>query len=152
MRIELLADHPSLVPVVSDWHFDEWGTNDPGTTPADWASELAGRCERDRIPITFVALVGSEPVGSTSLVHWDMETRRDLTPWLASVYVVPAFRQRGVATALVTGALAKARELGVRRLHLWTRSAAGLYERLGWRPLVEEPYAGKTVLVMVREP
>jgi GNAT superfamily N-acetyltransferase len=151
MQTELLADHPLLVPVISGWHFDEWSARYPGTTRAGWTAELAGRCERDRIPITFVALVGSEAVGSASLVVCDMETRPDLSPWLAAVYVLPAFRRRGIATALMTHALARARRFGVRQLYLWTDSAASLYSRLGWHPLAEEPYKGKPVLVMVHD-
>ncbi|HBH02667.1 MAG: hypothetical protein A3J29_05520 [Acidobacteria bacterium RIFCSPLOWO2_12_FULL_67_14b] len=149
MPIELLADHPLLVPVVSGWHFDEWSDRYPGSTRAAWTAELAGRCERDQLPITFVALVDSEAVGSASLVVCDMDTRPELSPWLAAVYVLPAFRRRGIATALVTHALAQARRFGDRHLYLWTDSAASLYRRLGWHPLGEEPYKGKTVLVMV---
>ena len=151
MQIELLADHPLLVPVISGWHFDEWSDRYPGTTRAAWAAELAGWCKRDRIPLTFVAIVASEPVGSASPVVCDMDTRPDLSPWLAAVYVLPAFRRRGIATALVTHALAQARRFGVRQLYLWTDTAASLYGRLGWRPLGEESYKGKTVLVMVRD-
>jgi GNAT superfamily N-acetyltransferase len=151
MEIELLADHPLLVPVVSGWHFDEWSDRYPGTTRAAWTAELAGRCERDRIPMTFVALVDAEAVGSASLVVGDMDTRPDLSPWLAAVYVLPAFRHRGIATALVSHALVQARRFGVRQLYLWTDSAASLYSRLSWRLLAEEPYQGKTVLVMVRD-
>jgi N-acetylglutamate synthase-like GNAT family acetyltransferase len=50
----------------------------------------------------------------------------------------------------VSHALVQARRFGVRQLYLWTDSAASLYSRLGWRPLAEEPYKGKTVLVMMR--
>jgi GNAT superfamily N-acetyltransferase len=151
MHIGLLADHPLLVPVISGWHFDEWSERYPGTTRTAWAAELAGWCERDQLPITFVALVDAEAVGSASLVVCDMDTRPDLSPWLAAVYVLPAYRRRGIATALVTHALAQARRFDVRQLYLWTESAASLYSRLGWRPLAKEVYQGKPVLVMLRD-
>ena len=151
-HIELLADYPLLVPVISGWHFDEWSDRYPGSTRAAWTAELAGRCSRDRIPITFVAMAESEPVGSAGLVVCDMDTRPDLSPWLASVYVLPACRRRGIATALVTHALAQAWRFGVAQLYLWTDGAASLYYRLGWRRLGEEPYKGKPVLVMGRSP
>jgi GNAT superfamily N-acetyltransferase len=151
MQIELLADHPLLVRVISGWHFDEWSDRYPGTTRAAWTWELAGRCERDRIPVTFVAMVDSEPIGSASLVVCDMDTRPELSPWLAAVYVLPAFRRRGIATALVTHALTQARQLGVGQLYLWTDTAASLYSQLGRCPLGEESYKGKRVLVMVHD-
>jgi N-acetylglutamate synthase-like GNAT family acetyltransferase len=96
-------------------------------------------------------MVDAEPVGLASLVVCDMGTRPDLSPWLAAVYVLPAFRRRGIATALVTHVLVQAWWFGVRQLYLWTDSAASLYSRVGWRPLAEEPYKGKTVLVMVQD-
>ena len=148
MRIELLADHARFVPRVSRWHFEEWAGSHPGATLADWTAGLARWCERGRIPTTFVAMVDSEPVGSASLVLCDMDTRQDLSPWLGSVYVVPAFRRRGIATALVGHALARARDFGVERLYLWTDSAASLYERLSWRPFCQGIYQGRSVLVM----
>ncbi len=149
IRIEPLADHARFVPLVSRWHFEEWAGSRPGATLAAWTAGLARRCERDRIPTTFVAMVDSQRVGSASLVLWDMDTRRDLSPWLGSVYVLAAFRRRGIASALVRHALARAREFRVERLYLWTDSAAPLYERLGWRPFCQERYEGRSVLVMV---
>ena len=148
MRIELLADQARFVPLVSRWHFEEWSGSDPGAPLAAWTAGLGRRCERDRIPTTFVATVDSEPVGSASLVLCDMDTRQDLSPWLGSVYVLPVFRRRGIGTALVSYALTRAREFGVERLYLWTDSAASLYERLGWRQFCQELYQGRSVLVM----
>jgi GNAT superfamily N-acetyltransferase len=116
MRIEPLADEARFVPLVSRWHFEEWAGSHPGAKLAAWTAGLARRCERDRIPTTFVAMVDSQPVGSASLVLCDMDTRCDLSPWLGSVYVLPAFRQCGIATALVRHALARARKFGVERL------------------------------------
>lgn len=89
VSIELLADHPDLVPVLARWHRDEWGQFVPGGSLEAWTRGLAGRAHRDRIPMTLVALVNGHPAGSSSLVQYDLHTRRDLTPWLAGVYVSP---------------------------------------------------------------
>jgi len=89
MHIESLADHPLLSAVISGWHFDKWGDRYPGTTRAAWTWELAGRCERNHIPIAVAAMVNAEPIGSASLVVCDMDARPELSPWLAAVYVLP---------------------------------------------------------------
>ena len=148
VNVELLADHLELVPVIARWHWDEWGIYDPQGTPEKWAEGLAARTQRNRIPMTFVAFYNDQPVGSAALVEHDMEIRRDLTSWLAGVYVQPDFRSRGVASRLVNTAMTAARELGIETLYLYTRSAVGLYARLGWVELEPVMYQGRKVTIM----
>jgi hypothetical protein len=38
--------------------------------------------------------------------------------------------------------------MGIDRLDLYTNSAAGLYEKLGWRIIGHEPYEGTVVSLM----
>lgn len=132
MRIELLADHPDWISSIAKWHWNEWGHHDEDGSLEKWTEGLAGRTHRDRIPITFVAVEGDRPVGSATLVEHDMDTHKDLSPWLAGVFVLPQFRARGIASKLVHAAMAGARNLGVETLYLYSRSAVGLYEKLGW--------------------
>jgi GNAT superfamily N-acetyltransferase len=61
----------------------------------------------DRIPMTIIALDDGEPIGTAALTDHDMETHRELSPWLGGVYVVPAARGRGVARALVGDVIAR---------------------------------------------
>src|SRR5215216_4133152 len=87
--IDELADHPNLVETLAGWHWAAWGQ--PDALP-HWITTLRGRAYRDRIPTTFVAMAGDQPIGSVSIVERDMTTRPDLGPWLAAVYVEPSFR------------------------------------------------------------
>lgn len=67
------------------------------------------------------------------------------------VAVMPEYRNRGIASALVGAAVARARELGLARAFLHARERAiGLYERVGFR-IVEGPFRmGRTYLAHVR--
>ena len=60
------------------------------------------------------------------------------TPYVLSMYTVPAARGRGIATAVVRAAVALSRKLGHGRVVLHA-SAMGrpVYERLGFRPTRE---------------
>jgi GNAT superfamily N-acetyltransferase len=63
-----------------------------------------------------------------------MDTRRDLTPWLADVFLSPDFRRRGIASALVRRVVDEARTLDVSELYLFTTGPwrERLYAGLGW--------------------
>ena len=71
-------------------------------------------------------------LGSAMLIAHDMDTRLELSPWLAGVFVTPDRRRHGTGSALVQRVIGDATELGVRRLYLYTpeRGAILLKSRL----------------------
>lgn len=102
----------------------------------------------DRVPAVFVALADDgRPLGSAALVFDDLEGD-PRNPWLASVFVPPEHRRRGVASVLVAAVEDAARRFGYSRLFLFTASAPELYARLGWRSLERRHYRGEHVQVM----
>lgn len=147
-QLELLADNPHLIPTLARWRWEEWGHLTPDRQLDAWIKGLTERCNRDRIPLTVVALEAGQPVGQASLVHHDMETRQDLSPWLAGVLVQPAFRRRGFGSALVQAIEGHAMRMRIDRLYLYTNSAQALYEKLGWEEIEREPYRGREVVIM----
>ena len=148
MRIELLADHPDLIPVVARWHYDEWSKDEPGDAFQYWIDRIARRANRDHIPIAYVAFLDNTPAGTAMIIENDMDTHPELTPWLAGVYVVPELRRQGVASALVLHAHDEARRLGVKTLYLFTNGAEPVYEKLGWQTTAREEFEGRMVTVM----
>ncbi|WP_037670624.1 GNAT family N-acetyltransferase [Streptomyces griseus] len=57
--------------------------------------------------------------------------------WLCDVYVDPSVRGKGIGTALVEAVRAHLLPYGLRRVLLATADAHGVYEKVGFRPLVE---------------
>jgi GNAT superfamily N-acetyltransferase len=151
VRIENIADHPALVETVARWQWGEWGHLDPDDSLAARIASLRDQMP-DRIPTTSIALEGGEPLGTASLVMHDMDTHRELSPWLASVYVTPTARGRGVASALVRRVVQQAATLGIARLYLYTPDAQGLYEKLGWQAIGTEHFEGHHVTIMAIDP
>ena len=93
---------------------------------------------RDRVPLTLVALVGDTPVGTVSLLDRSIASHEHLHPWVASLYVAEHWRHAGLATRLVDGAAAAARRLGLPALYIGVAAAArSHYQRLGWQYLAE---------------
>ena len=148
MEIEYLADHPALIPQLARLHFQQWGHLRPGEPLERRTRRLEESCGRGGVPTVVVALEGGTLCGSAMLIAHDMRTRPDLTPWLAGVYVVDAWRGRGYGSALVRRVESESSGLGVRRLYLYTPDAEDFYSRLGWSLDERCEYLGQQVAVM----
>lgn len=148
IQINYLMDHPQFLPELARLHFEEWGDLSPHETLEERTQRLAGLCGHCEIPTALVAMTDQELVGSALLVTHDMKTRKDLSPWLAGVYVKPAYRCRGIASNLVARVEAEAARLHISRLYLYTPSEAAFYARRGWQTLEETEYRGVAVTVM----
>ena len=148
MQIEYLADKAAFIPTLARWHHEEWGYLSPGGSVEQRVSKLQTHRGRQHIPTTFVALSEGMPLGSASLVAHDMDTRMDLSPWLASLYVTPEHRRRGVGTALVQRVLREAEALSVTTLYLFTPDREEFYTRLGWSLVERTEYRGQQVDIM----
>lgn len=152
MTIEYLADHPDALEALVQWQHAEWGHVRGGETLAQRRARLAGSLNRDRIPLTVVALEGGDLLGSASLIAHDMETRMELTPWLASVFVAEQYRRRGVGAELVRRIMAEAGKLKVPLLYLYTVHSERLYASLGWAVAERTTYLESPVVIMTCHP
>jgi predicted N-acetyltransferase YhbS len=148
MQIAYLKDHPDAIPTVAQWLFHQWGHLTPGSSVESAIGRLQRNLHDDRIPLTIIALSGDNVVGTASLIEHDLQTRPDLTPWLASVFVVPEQRGQGIGAALVRAIVAKARTLGVSPLYLFTPDKEALYRHLGWQTVETTNYRGEDVVIM----
>lgn len=68
--------------------------------------------------------------------------------WLALVYTLPEFRQRGYGALLCEYIQDHARALGLKELHLFTHTAESLYRRLNWEQVERMEANGKDIVVM----
>lgn len=145
-----VADRPDLVPTVADWLWRAFW-RDEGSTLAEVRTLVSRSTARHGPPQCFVLLEGGAPVGTASLAAADLDRRPDLTPWLAGVYVEPAARGRGCATALVEAVEAAARRASVPTLWLYTGTAERLYARAGWRTVEGFDHHGRPNVLMRRD-
>ena|SRR5689334_17155473 len=147
-RIVAISDCPELASLVAQWRVAAF-FNYPGGYTVEQMTALileppVGPEE------TFALLEHDQPVGTAGLVHSDLDSRPDLTPWLAGVFVEPAYRRRGYATALVRRVEVFAQAASVSVLWLCTSTAETLYARLGWERMETERKGLREVTVMRR--
>ncbi|WP_163577608.1 GNAT family N-acetyltransferase [Halomonas faecis] len=149
-RIERLSAGSPHVATLAGWTHATWGHLNPGMTLDDAIERLRGECGAGGVPSVFVAMRDGVAVGTASLVADDMRDRPDLSPWLASVFVLPEWRGQGIASSLVRRVEAEARDSGIALFHLYTPDQQALYRRLGWRERETRTYRGETVTIMDR--
>lgn len=117
----------------------------------DQIAAISRRLYRNRIPLAFIALAGSRPVGTASLKIQDMAAHKYFYHWLVNVFVVPEYRRRGIGTALVARCEAQAAESGVSNLFLHTPDREGFYRKLNWTPVERAIYYDQQVVIMEKQ-
>lgn len=149
VRIAAVSEQPELARLVAEWRVNAFFDR-PGSYTVDEMTALILRPPGGPNE-TFVLFNGQRPAGTAGLMRNDLESRPDLTPWLGGLYVEPAFRGRGYATALVRQVEAFARASSIPVLWLYTLNAKELYLRLGWLFAGVEQEDGHNVVLMRRE-
>jgi GNAT superfamily N-acetyltransferase len=151
VAIEYLADYPELIPVLATWVYDYWGEMYKIKSLEESIEKISERLNIDKLPLAFVALAGSKPVGTASLKIQEMTTHKHLYHWLGAFYVAAEYRNKGIGAALVNRAETKAHELGVETLYLHTPDKELFYRNLGWETIERPIYFDMPVTIMRKE-
>lgn len=151
MQVEYLKYHTEYIPVIAKWFYQEWGHYYPELTIKDIEKSLYKRANKNKIPLALVAVESEEVIGTVSLKKFDMDTRRQYTPWLASMYVREDMRKKGIGARLVEAVEDEAKDFGVKTLYLYTPDAKKYYGRFGWKIIETVWYRGANVTVMVKD-
>jgi len=130
-EIVYLCDHPQHAETAAKWIFDEFidGIKDRtyGQVVESWKIS-----NKDKLPVRLVAVKDGRCLGAIAIVENDLRCR-DYTPWLASLYVDAAHRNKGIGRGLIERVKEIAREMGYKEIYLRTEHAGGYYRKLGWQ-------------------
>ena len=147
MKIVNLKEVPHHIDTLARWYQKEWGYFKPNETLAERIERMKSHLLPEFIPTTFVA-TNYGLFGSAAIIEHDMDTRKDLAPWLAGVYVAPEFRRQGIGSALVLHVMEQARKNMIERLYLYTPDMDAFYAGLGWKTFEKTSYLGYAVTIM----
>ncbi len=147
MEIVDLKHKPHHLKTLAQWHHAQWSYLNPNKTFARRIEKMKSHLTPQFVPATFIA-VDNELLGSAAIIEHDMDTRMELTPWLASVYVAPEFRKQGIGSKLVLHAMEKAKDNNIDTLYLFTPDREAFYARLGWTTIEKTNYHGYDVTIM----
>ena len=131
--VSRLCEVPSFAPALAEAHAREWGHLyahwNQETVLADFHLERAG----SDLPTTWVA---HHPagilLGSVSLVLDDLPGHPGLNPWLASLFVFPKFRGRGLGRVLTQKALDSLHEHRYPHAFVFTEDQVPFFSKLGF--------------------
>lgn len=146
-----LRSDPHHLATLAEWHQEEWAHLNPGETLGMRIRRMEGYLGEAFVPSMFICRCDGGLAGSAAVVACDMDTRPGLTPWLASVFVPPEFRRRGIGAALVRHTMAETSRAGFSKMYLYTLDQERLYQAIGWTTLAYEVYKGVDVVVMEAE-
>jgi predicted N-acetyltransferase YhbS len=150
MQIDYLADHLEWASLLASWHYQEWKDLLPDWTFERALAELQSHTGRRRIPTTLVAVEDGRPRGSASLMATDLPGWECWSPWVASVFVVPECRGRGLGRRLVNRTVEEAASLGASAVFLFTAEQLAYYQELGWSLLCRALHRGQEVAILWR--
>lgn len=136
----------------AQWANDDWKETDPNDD-IQWYLDVYSESAEDSssLPISLVALADNDELVGVACVVKDevLPDVQEPGPWVAAVFVHPAYRGRAVGKQLVNEAIRRARELGHTDVYLYTRSAADWYKTFGWERVRETHVHQYPVTVMV---
>ncbi len=153
--ITMLADRPDLAAGWAELHWREWG-NEPGREELSWWIEDASRAvQRTSVPVAFIAIGDDgEVLGGVGLHQFDLEERRDQSPWIVGMIVRADRRGDGIGQALMRRLESWAVAVGIEQLWVSTETAGravAFYERCGYDRVEElTPARGAPVTIVTK--
>lgn len=132
MYIDYLYNHPEFIYIVSNWIYSEFVLKSQGTLSLNEVINYFSNTKSTTLPLTLIAVINNECVGTISLFENDLKTQNNLTPWLASLYISPHYRNKGIAKKLIDKIPLVVKKLGFKELYLRTEHTSEYYTRLGW--------------------
>jgi GNAT superfamily N-acetyltransferase len=125
-----IRDKPELLKGAVDYIWNKWGSESNLNFYRDC---IERSCEtQSDVPRFYLAIEDNKIIGSYALLRSDLNSRQDLFPWFACLYVEPDYRGKNLGTQLQNHAINEVRQKGYEKLYLCT-DMTGYYERNNWR-------------------
>ena len=149
IEVELLVDRKEAIPLLAEWFERRWPERYGPGGRGNAGRDLTNSCNRDQLPITFVAILDGEVSGTVTLMSRAIVSHQHLSPWLAMLLVPDAFQRKGVELYLVFAVEELASRLGIEAVFASAGTESPLLIRRSWK-IVEEPAESGTDLFIYK--
>lgn len=138
------------IDLIATWYLEEW--NIPKLTTIQKLTDSSLEDRQFQVLLT----INSVPVATGGIYNkvglLNVEPRFNVYKnWLALVYSVPAFRNKGYGASLCNYIQKHSKEIGLPEIYLFTHTAENLYLRIGWEVMERLELKNKQVVVMKKE-
>ena len=150
-KVVALAEHPHHWQTAAEWSFAAWHHEFPSDTVQTYLDQYRLAASNPERLLEIYAAVDSDDklLGVATLVDDDeLPDAPEPGPWLAAVFVTPDARKFGVGSALIDRVVTRARDLGHKKLFLYTEHAAAWYLDKGWTKIRDTVFLGLQHTVM----
>jgi predicted GNAT family acetyltransferase len=130
MEIIELQDRNALFEKAIQVFWEVWGNEDNFKFYEDCM--IHSVTASSDLPRFYVAIEKGEIIGTYALLRNDINSRQDLCPWLACLFVDKEHRGKGLGSLLLEHGLKQAVKKGYKKLYL-TSDLDGYYEKYGWK-------------------
>lgn len=155
-KLDLLKNYPQFIPTLAQWLYEEWHPYDASLTKEDLIQALKHRLNDAALPMTFVVLKESLPMGTVTLKKEKAPEFSDFpqdSVWMGSLQVVPEERSRGIGQELFKFSQTIAKQLGYEKLYFFTSNPKNVrwYLERGAQVIEERPFRQhRTTLMEVK--
>ncbi|GAB6550000.1 MULTISPECIES: GNAT family N-acetyltransferase [Bacillus] len=129
MEIIQLLKNDDLFNKAIDVFWKEWGEEGGRAFYKDCMTNAL--TNPNNIPSFYIVKIDNEIIGTYALILNDLNSRQDLSPWLACLFVDEKFRGNSIGEKLLNHGLLEAAKRGYHFLYL-TSDLNGYYEKYGW--------------------
>ncbi len=130
IKIESLNDCPERRTQLAEYVAEKW----PNVMKAVLPQIEASLVDESSLPFTYLLLKAGRLIGFYQLVEQDAVCRKDLSPWIAPLFVDPGERGQAYGSVLLEHARLTAGRLGYRTVYLATDHIQ-YYEKYGFREI-----------------
>ncbi len=146
----LQHDDDEIIDLIAGWYLNEW------KVPKEKAIGKLKTVAADSSQLQVLMKIDGIAMATGGLHHYvglhDKEPRFAVYKnWLAMVYTIPEWRQKGHGATLCTFIQEQAALKGVKEMYLFTDTAERLYQRLGWKTFDRVAYGTRNVVLMNKE-
>lgn len=124
-----IREKSELLQDTIDYFWEKWGSDSNVKFYHD-CIERSLETQSD-LPRFYIAMEGNKIIGSYALLRSDLNSRQDLFPWFACLYIEPNYRGKNIGTQLQNHAITQVELKGYRKLYLCT-DLSSYYEKNNW--------------------
>ena len=141
------AEDEKTFNLIANWYVSEWNI------PIEKTIQRFQKVTTDNFQFQVIMTLDDLPISTGGLynhvVLLDKEPRFKIYKnWLALVYTVPKQRQKGYGALICKYIQGHSKKMGVKKMYLFTDTAEGLYNRLGWTELERLQLGNRNLVVM----